>query len=91
MSKGCLGQLSERAGPNTRERRAGPENVSRGSRPSARKGKATAGGVAAIPPSGSAGVMTRARRKGKGDATRESRYCGRAPGQLGTREGQLGQ
>src|SRR5271166_2906826 len=34
-------QLSERAGPNVSERRAGPENVSRGSRPSAAKGKAT--------------------------------------------------
>jgi len=45
MSKGGLGPLSESAGHNVSERRAGPENASRGSRPSARKGKADAGEV----------------------------------------------
>jgi len=45
MTKGCLGQLSESAGHNASERRAGPENASRGSRPSTRKGKANAGEV----------------------------------------------
>ena len=34
MSKGCYRQLSELAGHNVSERRAGPENVSRESRPS---------------------------------------------------------
>ena len=34
MSKGCVRQLSESAGHNASERRAGLENVRRGSRPS---------------------------------------------------------
>ena len=39
--KGLPRQLSESAGHNASERRAGPENVCCGSRPSTRKGKAT--------------------------------------------------
>jgi hypothetical protein len=99
MSKGCLGQFSELAGHNVSERRAGPENASRGSRPFARTGKATAGeaennlGLA-----GSAGVMTMARDKGNSQATREIRHGGRTgrptsnsrePGWSGAEDGEV--
>lgn len=65
MAKGCLGQLSELAGHNASERRAGPENVSRGSRPSTRKGKAAVqGNPNDLWGLDSTGVMTMARGKG---------------------------
>ena len=45
-SKVRLGRISESAGHNLSERREGPENASRGSRPSTRKGKAKVGEAA---------------------------------------------
>ena len=78
MSKGCLGQLSESAGHNASERRAGPENASRGSRPFTRKGKANADEAESnLGLIGSTGVMTMARDKGNSQATREIRRGGR--------------
>jgi hypothetical protein len=77
MTKGCLGQLSEPAGHNASERRAGPENVSGESRPSARKGKAAVQGnpndLGALD---FTGVMTMAR--GKGKPTQHGRSVGAA-------------
>lgn len=51
MKTGCFRQLSESAGHNASERRAGLENFGRGSRPSQRKGKAmSAGQVSRLQP-----------------------------------------
>jgi hypothetical protein len=90
-SKGCLGQFSELAGHNVSERRAGPENASCGSRPSARKGKANVveaeNNLGLV---GSTGVMTMARDKGNSQATREIRRGGRLDDQPATRESQAG-
>ena len=101
-AKGCLRQLRERTGHNASERRAGPENVSRESRPSSHKGKADVQGSTndgpTMPSLDFTGVVTMARRKGTSTQTREIRLGGRleatnrsfvrsGPGSDGSRRG----
>ena len=70
---GCNRQLSESAGHNASERRAGLENFGCGSRPSRpKRGRPRRLGRATCP-IGSAGVVTMARDKGNNHATREIR------------------
>ena len=67
-AKDCFRQFRELAGHNASERRVGPDNVSRESRPSTRKGKAAVQGSTndgpTMPSLDFTGVMTMARGKG---------------------------